>query len=113
APDRNHFYQTHHIHETCIDLATVVDNDNMYQPTNLNNEEHNTIENIVPIVTERANGVIHAPFESSNKRKTCEDDNLSDLNSSVIQNCTSTSPILTIIDSSTRQTYQMCSWLIA
>ncbi|CAF1070955.1 unnamed protein product [Didymodactylos carnosus] len=91
APDGSHFNQTNNVHETCINLARIVGNDNIYQTIDLNNEEYNTAENNVSLVIKTANDMIHAPYEPINKRKTSEDDTLLDLHSQVMQNCTSTS----------------------
>ncbi|CAF3875730.1 unnamed protein product, partial [Didymodactylos carnosus] len=42
APEGSHFNQINNVHETCINLASIVDNDNIYQTIDLNNEEYNT-----------------------------------------------------------------------
>ncbi|CAF0986417.1 unnamed protein product, partial [Didymodactylos carnosus] len=102
APDGSHFNQTNNVHETCINLARMVDNDNIYQTIDLNNEEHNIAENNVSVVIKTANDMIHALYEPINKRKTSEDDTLLVLHSQVMQG-----PIITITGSSTPQTYQV------
>ncbi|CAF3237369.1 unnamed protein product [Rotaria sp. Silwood2] len=46
VPDRN-FNQTDNTDENCTNLRTVVDHDNNFQSSNLNNDESNTVREIV------------------------------------------------------------------